>query len=429
MNFSLGFVKGLGVCVFACLPFVSYANGFAINIQSASGAGTGEAGRASTVLDVTVIYGNPAGLVRLERPQVVAGFGAVKASLDISDGQGMTGYGMPVSGSNEGDSVPNVYVPFSFASVPVNERLAFGVGVYVPFGLINDYEPVFMGRYHGVYSKVAVTTVQPTVSYRVNEWISVGFGPTINRIVGRLKNNVDTRLLGGGDALVDVKGSDSGAMGFNVGVMFDLAPGTTVGMTYHSRVDYKLTGRTRVSGLGGGLALANGRYDARLDITLPESVDFSVTHKVSDAWTLYGGATWTRWSRLKLIDIYNRDVPVAMFGHLSESFNWHNTWSLAIGASYQVSPALVLRAGLTFDESPTDDVYRNVRIPVADRRIFALGAGWTPTEDWTFDFAYTYLWEKDARINQPVKSALVPSYSAEYRNRAHGVAFQVTRRF
>lgn len=414
--------------IMGMLPVATYANGFSVNIQSASGFGTGEAGRAAAVIDSTVIYANPAGLVRLDRPQFTLGFGAVRASIDISNASSVSTWGGAVIGTARGDSVPDVYVPFTFAAYPVNDRLAFGIGVYAPFGLINDYEPLFLGRYHGVYSKVAVVTVQPTISFKINDRLSIGFGPTINRITGRLKNNIDMRLLGGGDALIDVKGSDSGAMGFNLGFMFDLTEQTTLGVTYHSRVNYKLSGRTRFSGLSGAMYALNGRYDAALDITLPESVDVAVTHQLGDKFTLYGGATWTRWSQLRTIDIRNA-IPVAPFNHLQERFNWRNTWAYALGASYQIHPQVVLRGGFTLDLSPTSDQTRNVRIPVADRRIIALGVGWTPTSDWTFDFAYTYIFERTAMVNQPAKSARVPSFYARYRNTAHGIAFQLTRRF
>lgn len=39
-----------------------FANGLSLNEQSASGAGTAFAGRASSALDASTIFGNPAGL-------------------------------------------------------------------------------------------------------------------------------------------------------------------------------------------------------------------------------------------------------------------------------------------------------------------------------------------------------------------------------
>ncbi len=60
------------------------ANGLALNEQSASGAGTAYAGRASSALDASTIYGNPAGLSKIHGKQVSGGFAMVKANVDIS---------------------------------------------------------------------------------------------------------------------------------------------------------------------------------------------------------------------------------------------------------------------------------------------------------------------------------------------------------
>ena len=77
---------------------------------------------------------------------------------------------------------------------------------------------------------------------------------------------------------------------------------------------YKLEGDTKVNyDLLGALGQnPNQKYDASLDITTPESVDFSVTHQLDDQWTLYAGSTWTRWSRLKEITVENKGVPAAL---------------------------------------------------------------------------------------------------------------------
>src|SRR5699024_2536378 len=75
----------------AAASFQLSANGLALNEQSASGAGTAYAGRASSALDASTIYGNPAGLSRLSRMQISAGTAAIFADTDISDAQGPFG--------------------------------------------------------------------------------------------------------------------------------------------------------------------------------------------------------------------------------------------------------------------------------------------------------------------------------------------------
>ena len=116
----------------------------------------------------------------------------------------------------------------------------------MPYGIINDYENGFMGSSHGSYSKVQVITVQPTIAWKINDKVSVGFGPTFNRIDGQLKNTLATNgLLGSnGDTKINIKGDDT-AIGYNVGVMVDLTDDTTWGLTYHP-VKYHLGGNTEV---------------------------------------------------------------------------------------------------------------------------------------------------------------------------------------
>ncbi|EKF73711.1 putative outer membrane protein [Alcanivorax hongdengensis A-11-3] len=407
------------------------ANGLAINEQSASTAGTAYAGRASTANDASALYGNPAAMARLPGSQISAGLAFVDASTDISHARG-------AGGSNDGDMVPFSTIPFGYYTTALNDKWHAGIGVYAPYGLISDYEDGWEGRYHGLYSKVQVITVQPTISYALNDRISFGVGPTLNRIDGELTSNLPNANFGGsGDAEVKIKGDDT-AVGYNAGVLFALSNDLDWGVTYHSKVDYTLDGDTQVSGANGmlgpippnpmvptGLPGLNGSYDASLDITLPESVDSSVTWRTSDALTLFAGTTWTRWSRLDKIVVENSGVNAAYaanFNTVEEGLNWEDTWSYALGASYKLNPQWVVRTGFAVDPSPTDNENRTVRIPVGDRKTVTLGAGWTPSDSLSVDFAYAYLWENTAQVNQD-------EYHADYDNSANGVTAQVNYKF
>ncbi|WP_048306312.1 outer membrane protein transport protein, partial [Halomonas sp. PR-M31] len=112
-----------------------------------------------------------------------------------------------------------------------------------------------------------------------------------------------------------------------------------------------------------------------------------------------------------------------------------NAWAYAVGGEYQLNPAWVLRAGLSIDQTPTQDDTRSVRIPSDDRRIFSLGAGWTPLPALTIDVAYSYLTERGTVINQTKTDSFGGSppvtsrYRADYKNEAHGFGAQATYRF
>ena len=403
------------------------ANGLALNEQSASGAGTAYAGRASSALDASTIYGNPAGLSKIHGKQVSGGFAMVKANVDISKVR------TDAPGSSKGDMVPTAYVPFAFYAMPLNEKWNFGLGMYVPFGVISDYEKSFQGSSHGLYSKVAVMSIQPTFSYKVTDRVAVGFGPTFNKIDGKLTNTLQTRGRNpnGQDARISIKGDDT-ALGYNLGLMVDLSEQTTWGITYHSKVDYTLKGHTKIRNIPNlpipELQGANGKHKATLAFTTPESVDTSISHKLDDQWTLHGGLTWTRWSRLESIKAKNKGVQATRFRTIEEDLKWHNTWSYSIGASYQVNPEWVLRTGFALDQSPTTNEHRNVRIPVGHRKILTFGAGWKASDNLTVDLAYAYIRENQAGVNQEA-GAFRPAYSAKYRNSAHGFTSQATWNF
>lgn len=407
------------------------ANGLAINEQSASGAGTAYAGRASSALDASTIYGNPAGLSKLKGTQVSGGMAAVHANVDIKQ----TGGFNDGRSRNKGDMVPFAAVPFGYFSSEIDENWAFGLGVYVPFGVISDYEKNFAGRSHGLYSEVRVITVQPTVSYKFNDRIAVGFGPTINRIDGELTRAIDQSFLRAPEGKSKVKGDDMG-YGYNLGVMIDLSDRTTWGLTYHSKVKYTLDGDITVSGLhpmivaGSNDRLKNGKFKGSLDFTTPESIDTSITHKLNDQWTVHAGATWTRWSRLENIEPLAKGNAIDTSSS-KEELKWADTWSFSAGAEYQLNPEVALRAGLAWDESPTNNDYRNVRIPVSDRMIFGMGVGWKATDNLTVDAAYAYIKEREGKVKRAEEG--IPSthrgYEAKYKNSAHGLTASATYRF
>ncbi|MEA1607362.1 OmpP1/FadL family transporter [Pseudomonas spirodelae] len=391
----------------------SVAGGFAINEQSISSMGTAFAGRSSSADDASTVFGNPAGMARIKREQVSGGLALIYAKTDIDNASGS------FPGSNDGDMVPFIGAPMGYYVKPLNDNWSFGLGMYVPFGLVTDYERNFQGRYYGDRSEVRVITLQPTLSYRFNEQLSVGFGPTINRIDGELTSATP----GATDGKVKIKGNDT-ALGFNLGVLFEITPQSRIGMTYHSMVDYTLKGDTQIEGSSFG-PFSGSKYDTTLALKTPESVDFSITHELSDDWTLYAGSTWTRWSRLEEIRAVNKGVPAPLnnrIGNIVEPQNWHDTWAHAVGAAYKLNRQWTLRAGLAVDQSPTNNTNRSPRIPTGDRKAFSLGAAWSPNDNMTIDVAYSYLKEADTSIQKS-------DYSSTYKNTAHGFGTQVTYRF
>ncbi|WFE70844.1 outer membrane protein transport protein [Halomonas sp. M1] len=435
----------------AAVAFASQANagGYQINEQSVSGQGYGHAGRSSNVNDATIVYGNPAGMSFLDRAQITAGATYLNVNSDISNveasrfidagvaqGGAPNGNQIPVGsipGGNNGDMVPGTAIPFAFYAHPVTDKLAFGFGVYAPFGSKTDYEDDFQGRYFGNYTEVRVISAQPTVSYRFNDQLAVGLGITYNQVEGELHRQLPSEATFNPDADIDsrVDGDDE-AWGYNLGVIYRPVPETTLGLTYRSKVDYTLEGNFSATDPMGNVLRAD---TASLDLTTPETVNFSVTQQMSDRLKLMFGASWVRWSQFDQILVTGSQGNEIT----NEQQNYSNAWAFATGGEYQLTNTLALRAGVTLDFTPTNDNDRSVRIPSDDRRIFSLGAGWSPTPDLTLDVAYSYLTERGTFVEQARDDLLTEyapeqylggaNYSADYKNEAHGFGAQLTYRF
>ncbi|WP_110647937.1 OmpP1/FadL family transporter [Salinicola peritrichatus] len=402
------------------------AGAFQLQEQSVSGQGTSWAGRASNVQDATIVFGNPAGMSFLDRAQLTAGTHYIDASSDIrnqsgSQPQGMTGL-TQTTGSEDGDMIPHKAIPFGYYVQPLDDRWSFGLGVYAPFGLITDYNDDFKGRYFGNYSEVEVITAQPTLSYRFNEQFAIGVGITYNTINGELESKTPnpTAPSAAGDGTVNVDGDDE-AWGYNIGLIYRPVESTTLGLTYRSKVDYTLDGDIHADNVFG-YPDQNARGDASLDITLPETIDFSVTHQLDDRWTVMAGATYIRWSRFdELVVDNNLNIPV------EEQQDYEDAWQYSAGLSYQPNPQWVFRGGIAYDESPIKDSVRTVRVPSADRTLVSIGAGWTPIPDLTIDAAYSYIWEDRADVDLQDENG--NSYQAEYDNSLNLFGVQATYRF
>ncbi|HEY3698504.1 MAG TPA: outer membrane protein transport protein [Spongiibacteraceae bacterium] len=394
----------------------AFGAGFALNEQSARSLGQAFSGRASDADNASTVVGNPAGMSLLKQAEFSGGFVVIDAHTDIKDAHSSLN-SVPTTGSNDGDMVPLITVPFAYYVQPLDEHWAAGIGIYAPFGLTTDYEDGFEGRYFGTKSELKIATVQPTISYKFDTGISLGLGITYNKITGELDKNAP---LFGSEISAKVKGDDT-AWGYNVGILYEINDKTRVGLTYFSKVDYTLEGHTTLENFPGG----NQRFDASLDLTTPEKIDFGFTHQLTPELTLHGDATQTRWNRVKQITVKNDST---LFPTDTENLDWDNSWFYSLGLSYALNDQWMVRGGVAFDKSPIPDSTRSVRVPTSDRKEIAFGATWNLQQNVSLDFSYLYFKEDTAKIN--VASSIPQTgdtftYSAKYHNYANLFGVQI----
>lgn len=419
-------VLGLAVTS-ACLVMLgaaprAQASAFALAEQGVSGLGNAYAGAAAVAEDASTVWWNPAGMSRLPRGKHVLGAGHLiipktefnnRASVPAAASN-------PARASDGGDAGDATLVPNVFFVMDLNPAWSFGVGINVPFGLATKYDSNFVGRFQGLESEVMTINVNPSVSYKLSEGASVGFGISYQHGEIDLLQAVNysgIAFAAGGAGLLgaiggpgvegrNTTGLDGDAWGFNIGVLFEITPATRLGAHYRSALDYEMDGSTSFSNVPAAfagipqLAAGTSRGDVQLDLETPATLSFSVAHRMNDRLELLGDVTWTEWSRIDRLPLRRTSGPASGATLDTLVFNFDDTWRYSVGVNYKYSGPWTLRAGLAFDESPVPDAAtRSVRLPDNDRYWFSLGATYQMSRSGRLDMGYTFVNIKDADIN------------------------------
>ena len=367
----------------------AHASAFALIEQSASGLGNSYAGAAAAAEDASTIYYNPAGMSLLPAGmQVSAGLSLINLTAKFSDsGASVAAGGRPL-GNNGGDAGDLAAVPNVYFAMDVAPNWKVGVGVSVPFGLKTEYDPAWMGRFQAIKSDISTLNINPSVSYKLNQTVSLGFGLNYQSIDAEFTNAVN---LGAAEEIADIKAKDTSGWGYNLGAMFQVAPDTRLGVSYRSSIKYHLTGTATFS---SGVPFASGNVNT--DIKMPDSASIAVQQRLNPSWTLLADVSRTGWAKIKELRI-NLDSG----GTLSNTpENFKNTWRVGVGAVHRYNDAWSIKMGVAYDQTPVNDTDRTARLPDQNRLWLSVGGQYKLSKDGTLDFGLAHLFIKDASINQ-----------------------------
>jgi long-chain fatty acid transport protein len=406
------------------LPALAGAQAFGLNEIGSCAVARGFATTAVPCDDASSIFWNPGALPKATGFSFYGGAAIIQIKGDFTRDTSFTTY--------KGD-VPNSVVPHIFLNYRGAGRLAYGIGVYVPYGLTSQWADDFPGRFSAKKASLQTIYVQPNIAFQLTDNWSVGGGPIYGHSTVELIQAVDLSgvatpagptfgQLGIAArtefARVRLKGSSS-AYGFTVGVHGKLTPTWEAGARFLSQLSFSYdnadaTFEQRPTGLflapnnPFGLpagtpvdALVASQFAAGGALT-PQKASTKIRHPAQ----VQAGFAYTGLERTTVSLDYAyvgwrsfKSLPVTFAGGapskvIQEDYN--NTSSIRFGLEHRTMSGFALRGGLAAATAAAPDETVTPLLPEMDRGYAMLGAG-IPFGRFGLDAAYAHIFTSGRR--------------------------------
>jgi long-chain fatty acid transport protein len=383
--------------------------------------------------DPSAIYFNPAGIVQLEGTNAKVGVTYIKANGGTFTGTTPLTGGASVS---ETQKDLDFFVPNTFITKKVSPNFAYGVGIFAPFGLGQEYENPNTSIFRNQITKIDLMTIviNPTVAWKINGVLSVGAGIDFMYGKAELNKTPFNPALGGNLYNSSLEG-DGTAWGYNFGLLLTPSPNWKVGFAHRSGFDLdikdgdveirNISPATSATFFGGATSFdTKGNATARI----PATTEFGIAY-IRNRLTLEVDASFTWWHSYRNLRVEIKDQIPPVLVTTDSPKNWDDTVAIYVGGEYRVTDPLALRLGFRYDPTPVPADTMGPELPDADKIYYCAGAGYK-VRNWTFDLAYMYVDKKDRTVsNSRFEGANPVGFNGKWTGDSHLVAFDVGYKF
>ena len=284
----------------------AYAAGFQLTEQSSLGLGRAYAGAGIVGDDLSAVHYNPAGMTLLEGTRFQAGGTWIALNADYNG----------KDGDSENGRLKGQMIPAGYVTHQVNDKIWLGFAMTVPFGMGTEYDRTWSQSQRGTNAKIYTFDMNPNIAWKVNDFLSVGAGISVQYAKAELGMGLKAQELRGaylGHGKVE---ADSWDWGFNLGVMISPTDKLRFGLAYRSAIEHDADGTTKLSGMntqipqvGGMLGALEGQtFGMSTTIKTPDTVMLTGTWEATDQLRLSGLIRWANWSNFDELNIEN-EVP------------------------------------------------------------------------------------------------------------------------
>jgi len=407
------------------LPAVAGAQAFGLNEIGACALARGFAVTGAPCDDGSSIYWNPGAMPSKAGWTFSGGAAIIALKGDFTRDSTFRRY--------ESD-IPTAAVPAVFLNYR-KSRFAYGLGVYVPYGLTSQWGDDFIGRFSAKKASLQSVYIQPNIAYAFNDNWSIGGGPVIGHSSVELIQAIDLSAQVVAPPAITfgnfgvpkytefgqakLKGSAM-AYGFDIGVHGKLSKDWQTGVRFLSQLSFNYndadaTFSQTLTGIVFPVTIP-GAFPAgtQLDTILakqftgtgaltPQKVATKIRHPAQ----LQVGVGYTGIQNTTLSVDYAyvgwksfNQLPVDFAGGapdrtLVEDYN--NTSSIRFGAERRFSGAKALRLGFSAAASAAPPETVTPLLPEQDRELAMIGGALPLFSGLVLDATYSHIFTPGSR--------------------------------
>jgi long-chain fatty acid transport protein len=379
----------------ALMSATASAGGISLYEVGTADVGLAAAGYTARAQDASTVFTNPAGMTRLDGDQITVSGQVFYGDSGFSIESGTS----PALGTNEGGN-PIGWLPGGgvFYSHSISQNVKIGMAITGNFGSVVEYDEGWVGRYRAQESTLLGYSFLPSAAWRVNEHFSIGV--SLNAMYGTFDNTVAVNNIIGADGSLKLDDNDW-AFGANLGLLYEVNPGTRFGLTYNSAIDLNFNAQTQWEGLAPAIqALLNSRgllnTNVDLGVTVPQGVNASFYHETNPRLALLGSVGWQQWSKFGEVEVsVDTNNPIS----LTTALDFDDTWHFSGGLQYKMTDNWLLNTGIAYDSGFQDSDSVALVLPVNSAWRFGIGGQNKVSETFNWGMSFEYIYGGDLETN------------------------------
>ena len=364
----------------ACLPVIAFSQGFQVNLHGQKQIGMGATGTGLLQDGASVLF-NPGALAMLPENYIQAGVSPLIFKSDFS----------PSATDRQYYTANKLATPFTFYGTfgPKSSWWKFGLGVYTPFGGLTNWGNQWQGKYVLESLNLKAIYIQPTLSIKLADFVSIGGGFVYNIGSVDLSRAIPLSNASSADGQADLKGTGHG-YGWNAGAFFKTESGITIGVDYRSKVNTTIKNGNAVFTVPASLASSFPQPNTfTAAIPLPSTTSIGFGFYPSNKWTLAVDVNYIHWNVYKVLAFdYALNTPALQDTYSPR--NYKDAVSLRGGAQYLAGDKLFLRAGGGYATTAVMDGYVTPEAPDANRYYFTGGLGYKIANHLDLDVSFEF---------------------------------------